>query len=365
MNNLFLYIIWNNAYSHKERIIADLSEDFEVIKIIEVTWSEEEFTNNLNRFYGQKLPKNSFKEKACGIGPFTLIVIKDNSPKYEGRMTTRGVEELVNINTFDKKMLYREWTKLPSGNNCLHGTNSIEETEHDLVLLTGYSPVDFIENLDNIPDTLSQDIVGSKGWKDLKELFYVLNHTVRYVFLRNFEGMPESFHVEGHDDIDLLTDDFDDIVRISNSKPVFKHKYRVQCMCPVAGHDVQMDFRYIGDDYYDRKWEENILNNRLIHNGIYIPDEQNYRYMLLYHAVVQKREIASNYIQRLDALFGKQKWGIADLREFLRKNDYRFTQAYDISVFFNENNTGIKMSPIRRMRILARKFRWKFLDDRG
>ena len=34
---------------------------------------------------------------------------------------------------------------------------------------------------------LMDKIVGVDGWKDLDQLFYVLNNTVDYVILRNFE----------------------------------------------------------------------------------------------------------------------------------------------------------------------------------
>ena len=102
--NIFLFIIWNNAYPEKERILDDLKYSFHIIKTIEIQWKKENFNRNLVRFYGQKLPPNSFKEKACGLGPFTLVVYEDPAPRYEDRMTTRGVPERVNINSFDKKV---------------------------------------------------------------------------------------------------------------------------------------------------------------------------------------------------------------------------------------------------------------------
>ena len=112
--NLFLYIIWSTAYFKKDEILKDMSKSFIVHKIIEIEWTRDKFAENLSRFYGQKLPPNSFKEKACGTDPFTLVVVEDEEPLYEMRKTSRGNEEWVNVHAFDKKMLYREW--------CMHVT---------------------------------------------------------------------------------------------------------------------------------------------------------------------------------------------------------------------------------------------------
>ena len=348
--NLFMFIIWNKAYHKKDEIIHDISKSFIVHKTIEVRWSESLFAENLSRFYGQKLPKGCHKEQACGVGPFTLVIFEDPSPVYELRKTTRGVDELVNINTFDKKTEYRKLSSDESERfkNHIHGTNSVEETEHDLTLLTGYSPEEFMEKVKEIPDTLTQDIVGAKGWDSLNQLFYVLNHTCKYVVLRNFEGLPESFHIGGHEDIDILTDKYEDIRLICNAKAVFRQKYRVQCMCNISGCPTQFDFRYVGDGYYDEKWEKNILKNRTAFNDIYVPDDENYPYMILYHALIHKRKIAEDYIQRLDAMFGSSEWGKECLEKFMGDNGYCYTEPNDLSVYFNTDIAKINISPKRK-----------------
>ena len=53
--NIFLYIIWNTAYYKKEEIIKDLEISFTVHKILEIYWTPERFSENLSRFYGQKI----------------------------------------------------------------------------------------------------------------------------------------------------------------------------------------------------------------------------------------------------------------------------------------------------------------------
>lgn len=368
--NLFLYIIWSSAYNKRDEILKDIQGTFHVHKIIEMTWSKNRFAENLSRFYGQKLPANSFKEKACGTDPFTLVIFEDKNPVYELRKTSRGEDERVNVHTFDKKMLYRKWTTEGERNihSRIHGTNSPEETEHDLTLLIGMSPEDFLKRKDSIPNKLKQDIAGADGWKSLEQVFYVMNHTVKYVMLRNFEGLPESFYVGEHADIDLLTDHFENLKRLLKGKPVFSKKYRVQYMVKIAGHPIQFDLRYIGDGYYDERWESAILNHRIKRNKIYIPDDYHYKYMTLYHALVHKIVIADDYINRLDDMFGEDLWNENVLNRFLMKHDYRYVEPKDLSVYFNQQLAKIPVSAMRNFKMkyigLKKKVR-KILGDRS
>ena len=73
--NLYLFIIWSNALPHFEDILNDLASRFTVIKIIDVKWDPDNFSRNMARFYGQKLPSLSRKENECGVGPFKAVVI--------------------------------------------------------------------------------------------------------------------------------------------------------------------------------------------------------------------------------------------------------------------------------------------------
>ena len=63
---LHLFIIWENGREKQKEILEDINKSFEIIKIYEVKWDKEEFSNNLSRFYGTNLPKGSRKELHCG-----------------------------------------------------------------------------------------------------------------------------------------------------------------------------------------------------------------------------------------------------------------------------------------------------------
>ena len=286
---------------------------------------------------------------------------EDPNANYGFRKTSRGEEEYVNKNSFDKKTLYREWTRGQGRrvHSRIHGSNSPEETDHDLTLLFGMSAQDFIEKKDTIPECWEHDIVGSTGWDSLQQLFYILNHTCKYAVLRNFEGLPGSFHYGEHEDIDILADNYENIVGISNSVPVFNKDYRVQCLCNINGHKTQFDFRYIGDGYYDYKWEKAIIDNRIKYNGIYVPNDNDYSYMLLYHALIHKRRIADDYTTRLNQRFGQDAWNETILKEYLDSNGYKYTEPYDLSVYFNNDIAKTEICAKRKLKYFWTKTKHK------
>ena len=82
---LHLFIIWQNGREKQEEILQDIKENFKIIKLYEVEWDKEKFSNNLSRFYGTNLPKGSGKEVRCGNGKFLLVILKDLNPIYKER----------------------------------------------------------------------------------------------------------------------------------------------------------------------------------------------------------------------------------------------------------------------------------------
>ena len=348
-SELHIFIIWNNAYVKQNEILQDLEKKFIIRQIYEITWSKNLFSNNMTRFYGTNLPPDSFKEVHCGVGPFLLCIIEDHSPKHEFRETTTG-KRLVNINTFDSKQAYRMWT---GGGHKIHATDTEDESLHDLILLLG-------KNLSTLRDTLppkwngnvikiNSDLIGCDGWKNITTLFDILNATLKYVVLRNFENLSTQCTSEKHGDIDLLTDQFEQMQFITNATKVFSEKNRVLHYIKIGNKNVQFDFRYVGDNYYDPQWAKSILNNRIISStGFYIPSLDNYFFSLLYHALIHKRTISEDYVELFVNL--AQKCKIPDitnetflnnlipseiLSEYITKMDYNFFRPIDPSVFYN------------------------------
>ena len=337
MKELHLIIIWEKGRTAQERIIADIQEHFIILKRYEIEWSRELVANNFSRFYGTHLPPDSFKEVECGTGAFLLFVVYDNAPVYAERPTSRGVE-VVNINLFDAKSRYREWT---NGGHKIHATNNPRETDHDLTLLLGMNSEDFLKQVatdsEFTTETLHKDIVGAKGWQSLKQLFYVLNSTVEYVMLRGKNEVANNYFPDEHRDVDLF------LTRSNHSSAVFIINGVSACsterpheLITINGEDYYIDMWPMENYYFDWGWSLRILQNRKLENGLYVLDENNEFYTLLYHCLVFKGKIAPDYLPILEHhrerlhLIGK-KWDDI-LYGFITQNEYDITLPLDKSI---------------------------------
>ena len=353
---LHLAIIWQKG-RHKEReIIKFISNQFELLEQYKINWNKDSFNKSLSSFYGANLPVNSKKEKHCGNGEFLLITFYDNKPKYDFVETSRGSEK-VNLNVFALKSKCREIT---GGGHKIHTTNSPKETNHDLILLLGLNYQDYekliIENKNNNNNSINvikntpKETIGSNGWDNLEQLFYVLNNTIDYVVLRNFENLPNE--IEGHD-IDFLVRDLDQAVFITNASKVSNHKDSVFFKLKVANKNIFVDFRFLGDDYYDFNWQNDLLNSRILtNNNIYIPSNENYFYSLIYHTLIHKYFITADKPSKLETAFrelpyyDEKKCNFDNylilLELFFKKNNYIYSKPKDPSVSFDEKYVNYK-----------------------
>lgn len=363
---LHLFIIWNNGKEYLNRIIEDISTRFCIKANWTVEWSSDSFSENLRRFYGRNLPKNSNKENECGIGPFQIVIVEDNHPIYGPRRTNQGTQ-VVNINMFDSKEMYRSWTTV----NVIHATNSPTEAAHDITLLLGVSPDDLRSNGFINPcktDTVITNLIGNNGWKNFAELLYVMNHTFNYVILRNFEELPQNIQLGKHSDLDILVEDKDVAKMVLKGIPTTKNKNRVQHRVSVGDSYINVDIRSIGDGYYDSKWCQDILNARMYNErGFYMPNSIDYLYTLLYHALIQKRTVASDYVERIKILSnqcGIQTIDLTDesktlslLTEYMNNKGYEFVEPTDPTVTYNFYKVRSKASFLRKKQYLVRKIK--------
>ena len=344
---LHLFIIWENARNKEKEIVEDINENFKILKIFDVEWSKDEFSNNLSRFYGTNLPKDSAKEIHCGNGKFLLIIVKDDNPIYENRQTSKG-EKIVNINMFDKKNYYR---KLTGGGHKIHGTDNQMETNHDITLLLGKNVKDFLEEdtreiWDGKIEEISTDLVGAQMWKTTSEMFYALNNCVNYAILRNYESLPEEIYENDHNDIDIICESLQDIAYVLNAVPVFKEEYRVHYKTQVDNRIAYFDLRHIGDKYYYEQMEKDILKERIYNEkGFYTLNPENYFYSLIYHALIQKPSFKADYKEKLmnmkieDTSMNTSNEEYAKiLKKWFIKKEYIIEEPVDKSVFFNIEN---------------------------
>jgi hypothetical protein len=362
-SELYIVIIWSKACYYKEKILQDLQNQVDILDVYQISWTKKYFSRNLTRFYGENLPRFSGKERHCGKGPFITVIVRDKDPIYNQRLTTNHGIQLVNTNLFDLKNKYREWT---GGGHKIHTSNTVQESRHDIMLLFGQSYNYFDNKYKSIWDgsikLYNENLIGNCGWKNLKELFLVLNETINYVVLRNFDCLPDQYDSTMHGDIDILTDQYQNMIYITNAKPVFDSKYRVHHYLNIDNKKQYFDFRFIGDDYYDSNWETNIISNRVKNFGFFIPSEEDYFYSLLYHGLIHKREFSINYMEILmnnlminkkpipknEEFLETMEWRNI-LLKYLNKKNYLITIPNDLSVFFNPITNLNEKLPINRV----------------
>tara|TARA_B110000879_G_scaffold207804_1_gene292166 strand:- start:4453 stop:5616 length:1164 start_codon:yes stop_codon:yes gene_type:complete len=345
MEEIHLFIIWSKGIDQKDKIVEDILENFTVCAIYNTTWSLGNFSNNLSRLYGENLPKNSHKEKHCGTDTFCCIIVKDNKPTYEIRDTSKGAR-VVNIKLFDAKQLYRSWT---GGGHKIHATDNIEETRLQLALLFGKDYNEYLlhDKFDQNVIEYNNDLMGANGWNSFDELFHVFNLTSNYIVLRNFDNLEEQLTTK-HPDVDVLTENKNLTKDILNAVETTNKSYRVQHSVKINNKDINFDIRYVGDNYYDKNWEIELLKTKVKHEkGFYIPDNLNLFYSLIYHALIHKQHISEDYIKQFLTLSIRlnldfKVCNLIDtslldiLFQYMYGHNYDIVEPYDLSVFFNE-----------------------------
>lgn len=211
------------------------------------------------------------------------------------------------------------------------------------------------------------------SFPDIQSFIDALNHSgVPYLVLRNYENMLSvELYMEGHGDIDLLCADSRLLAEKVGAK-TYTHKVREVCddgvhyYVLIAGQQVSLDLRFVGDGYYCKKWQVEMLARRVLKNGFYVMDEQDYLYSLIHHAVLQKRHFSDEYKERLTCMshtLGVELKAstpsdfISLLEDYMRQNGYTYTYPADAFVPLNKKYINIQM--LERNQKLAFQH-WKF-----
>lgn len=350
---LHLFIIWQKARHAEQKIIDDISANFSILNIHEILWQEQLFNENLSRFYGANLPCDSHKENEIGKGSFLLVVVVDENPSYQVRQVKAKRTAKVNVNTFDTKKRYRSWasSNKEKPTSLVHSSNTKFEASHDLTLLLGVNAEDFFNNHNGLPwcgsiESVQKDVIGASGWSNLTEMFYVLNNTTTYVVLRNYENMLEELLCNEHPDIDMLVLSQDRAAQLLNARRVELEDYRVQYRVTINDKEIPCDLRFLGDDYYDKSWERDILLNRQMDSqGCYVPCQLDYFYSLLYHARIHKKNFSEDYRRRLAEMAEKLNIESTELHvldEYMHNNLYQYVRPSDLSVGYMLNPRKVR-----------------------
>ena len=352
MNNseIHLVLVWEKGLDKIDQIMYDLKNNFDIIDVYKISWTSKYFSNNLTRFYGQNLKKGSFKEIHCGKGPFIAIILNQKKPIYDFRKTSNGVKR-VNLELFDKKRIYRNWT---GGGHKVHTSNDSIEASHDIFFIINkkYDEFKSSDKWDGRIKYIKKDILGCNGWKNFNQLFEFINYSSKYLVLRNYSNLNRDNY--DHNDIDFLTSDNNFRYHINGIKKNIS-KNRAAYQLKIDNKFYSIDIRTLDDYYYDLNWSKKMINDRIKHqNNFFIPDIKNEFYSLLYHSIVHKNSYSDNYIEELKKMatinsikinpeiFSDKKKMLDILKKFMKHNGYQFTNPKDYSVQYSFGAKGIK-----------------------
>lgn len=359
-NDFACFALWKYAEEFEKDILSYLNDRFDILLNCIIEWSPENIHSNMMRLYEVPILRGILKEdrqsghtKKIHDYKFRLIIVKDKAPRYVYGKSVSNSVELVNKNIIEAKSLFRTWIYKATGDKFgVHSSNNIHEFYFQTTLLLGVAKLKTIlEGGKVMLDYLKKDLEGADGWDSWKHLFETLRYSSNYIVLRNFEKLPFE---NGDKDLDVLTDNYQ---RFASCVALEQSKYKLYKGCiTVESKKYSVDVRFVGDEYYDSAWEVQMLRNKCLYNNcIYVPMSYDYFFSLLYHVLIQKREISPVYVKRLceyslslnldfiDSMFKEKLLEV--LRGYMSSMGFRYMAPLDTGVFSNRKN--IRFIPVK------------------
>lgn len=301
-----LFVVWQDARPFLDEIKSQISDNFEIVLESEVVWTDKEFHRNASRIYEEAIIddynenqwKSGHTSKIKGK-EFYLFVVKDPEPDYSYNLSVSKKVEITNNNFRTLKYLFRE-IAYSSGKTryAVHSTNNILEFFFQAPLILGVETFErIIKGEKYVINDFKRDLSGANGWNSWKDLFNMLNVSSNYLILRNFDRFPN----ENEDsDIDLLVDDYQKVASIIGMNQSRSKPYKGEVL--VGNRYFSVDLRFVGDNYYDNRWESLMLKRRIFLNGFFVPRVDDYFFSLLFHCKVQKQFLSEKRIHKLLSL---------------------------------------------------------------
>jgi hypothetical protein len=298
--------LWKSAKPYLNDIRKLLAEKFEVLLETEIEWSAKYFHSNAQRLYEAPIylginqdEIHSSHSNKIGENKFILFIVRDIKPHYTYAQSVSGKIEMSNINIVNVKYEIRDWISVDTGVKYgIHSTNNIHEFFLQAPLLLGVERFERLLNEETIIEPfIKKDLEGAEGWKNYHELFQILNLTTNYLVQRGFETLPDE---NPEMDIDFLTDNHQRLASAIGAKQNKNQLYKGEVL--INNQEISLDLRYVGDKYYDVNWGKDMLQNKVLRNGVYTPREDDYFFSLLFHAKVQKQDVKEKYIAILEDL---------------------------------------------------------------
>ena len=261
-----------------------IEEVHKVVAEYDLTWTRKHLAKNKQRlgihseFFSDNLDEDEI--------PLKALIFEIESPEYQ--LTSTGAYHL-------------QWSAAFTG-DLLDGlilkSSNIERFFYYAALLIGPERLnDLTSPGPEVSHVVTRrDLVGADGWDSFHQMFSVSNFCSDWVVLRNAEVLPNNFW--GNDkDLDILCRDLESYVLAVNA--VNRGAGLSSFEVVIESRQVDVDARFVGDDYYDRLWQEEMLSSKEFNGVVPWLNPENYFFSLLYHARVHKNAVKPVYVSRL------------------------------------------------------------------
>ena len=166
-----------------------------------------------------------------------------------------------------------------------------------------------------------------------------------------------------NDDIDILVNNYFLFKRLSDchsyklknlnfignaGDPVDENGFKVSNYILIKNKKINLDIRFVGDNYLDEKWQKKILKNREFDNIKFIPNSEDFKYSLLYNIIFNKGFIANKYTKFLKEKFKLKELHYKKLNSIINNymllKNYKYKRPSDLTmpITFELNSILIK-----------------------
>lgn len=180
----------------------------------------------------------------------------------------------------------------------------------------------------------------------------------QFLILRSFSDLKND--LEGGGDIDMLCKDKKSLISHYEYRALSKDTNCYNYSITVDDETVELDLRCIGDNYYDSKWEADMLSNRIEYENFYAISDENYLYSMIYHSLVHKFEIKEKHISAIKEYvdFNSTDELFDILAVFMNEKGYGVVRPLDMGVEYNKSNA----KKLKNTQLKYRLFKGKAKD---
>lgn len=343
-NDLRVLVVWNEKNNHE--IEKKILQNRNILIIDKIKIRKNFYIDNfkdrifwIDQFYNKKISINTDKLR----NNIYVYIIKSIDPVFKSnKMIFTKDKRIVDhkIFLFKKKIRKNQLS-------TIHISDNFEEAKRNAIL--------FSKSIKNFPAAYffqTQKIFNSE-----KDFFKKLNRNkkLKYVVLREKKSK--------NDDIDVLVNDYFIFKRtsdchsykkknlkfISNAgDPIEDYGIKVANFIRIKDKIIKLDVRFVGDGYFDTRWQKRILDKRISKLYYYTPNNENYIFSLIYHVVYHKGFIDKKYNNILKKKFKLKSINLNKVTKiisnYLSLKEYKITRPLDLTipVTYQLDNFSIK-----------------------